>query len=716
VTLPDSSRLGRLMAWLVLIIALLSTFLLSWHGLIDRDVWLHARAGHDILSTGRVPTVNTYSFTAPEHPWLDHEWLFQVVIAVTGPDQDGVGPGPDGVRGWNLLRTALALILALTMMLGDAGTEALRRGRTAGHSAVIGASVLLGMALLWTRLILRPELVSAILLVAVLRGIEGTLAGGIPRRMAWGDPRHPAGRTNWLVLLWAQIHGFAAFAVLLWLLAAVALLVAPSLHTKAVSGSTGERRWRTALLGAGFALLALAATPNGLAGVVYPLRALGQFGPDQPQLGGLVAELVPTLATPNALYTTILLFKLSLAWSLVWIISQWGRLPLLRVLVLVVAAGAALAGQRGLGPYAVVFVLLHTHPAGGPRWPWSHMLPRHAGRGLAILLLAGVTVTTGIWFKQVVNDSFYLAEGVARRWGEGLAPAHAPVASARVVGELGSVRVVANLDAAGCLLAHGPALLFIDGRTEAYPPELWRDYRELRTGGAAALAQLDRLQPDAVCLTLSGSGYALAEQLQHHTGWRILYAGPAALVFAPADRAFDSADPALTAREVLAAATAPGMTSARAADLTLAAAALFRLADQPQKATAALATGASLRPDHATVRHNLGNSLLAKGEIALAKSHFDAALAVNPRLAGSALNAGVCAARMGRTDDALEYLRQAVDTDPRLFGAWANLGTLLASRGETGPAIAALEQALALRPGDRDLRRRIDELRRLRTR
>ena len=221
-----------------------------------------------------------------------------------------------------------------------------------------------------------------------------------------------------------------------------------------------------------------------------------------------------------------------------------------------------------------------------------------------------------------------------------------------------------------------------------------------------------RWQPDAVCLTLAGPFDSLAHQLQQDPDWRLIHAGPVGVVFTPRAGALTDADPATAARILLAGASAPGLTTARAADLTLAAAALFRLAGDRGRAAAALATGAHLRPDHPVLQHNLGNALMAAEDFAAAREHFRAALAVNSRLAGAALNAGVCAVHLGRSDDAIAEFRRAVAIDPELFGAWANLGALLAERGDAEPALEALERALALRPEDSALQTRIDHLRR----
>ena len=490
---PGSPRLRLHHVWLVLPLA--TALLLSWHSLSDRDVWFHARAGRDLLAEGRLTRVNRYSFTAPDHPWLNHEWLFQSAVAVTAPDLPPEGDDP--LLGWSALRLLLVLGLVLVLMLGDGG---LAPGVPPGRIMLTAAATLAALGLIWTRLTLRPELVSYALLAVLVRAAGRTLAAtGVPgRRRDWLDPRRAPGQATLATLLWAQVHGFAGLAPAVWLLAFAAALVEGR-------GRQAIPLARRALGGLALACLALALTPNGPAGLLYPLRALGQFRADQPRLGGMIAELVPLLDTRDALGTTLLVFKVSLAWCGLWIVAQWGRIPLLRVLVLALAAAAALAAQRALGLYAVAFVLLHT----GARWPLRgvgrlRLPPRWHRAGLPACGLLLVAVCA-LWWPAIHSDRFYLGEGVARRWGAGLTPAHVPLGALAELERNGVPTLLTNIDAAGAALALGRAAVFIDGRTEAYPPALWRDYAALRGGGDAADAVLSRWQPGSVLLAY-GSG------------------------------------------------------------------------------------------------------------------------------------------------------------------------------------------------------------------
>jgi len=97
--LPPSS--DRRIPWTGLPAAALVTLLaalLAWHSLTDLDIWFHLRAGRDLLSGHGFPHVNTYSFTDTSYTWLNHEWLFQAVLARIAPEGTGFSTTVDRLK------------------------------------------------------------------------------------------------------------------------------------------------------------------------------------------------------------------------------------------------------------------------------------------------------------------------------------------------------------------------------------------------------------------------------------------------------------------------------------------------------------------------------------------------------------------------------------------------------------------------------------------
>jgi len=47
---------------------------------VDPDLWGHLFFGKEILQRGTLPPHNLYSYTAPDHAWINHEWLAEVIL------------------------------------------------------------------------------------------------------------------------------------------------------------------------------------------------------------------------------------------------------------------------------------------------------------------------------------------------------------------------------------------------------------------------------------------------------------------------------------------------------------------------------------------------------------------------------------------------------------------------------------------------------------
>ena len=58
----------------------LGLFTMAARSVTDPDVWWHLRTGQLIAQTHSVFHADPYSFTRLGQPWVDHEWLSQILI------------------------------------------------------------------------------------------------------------------------------------------------------------------------------------------------------------------------------------------------------------------------------------------------------------------------------------------------------------------------------------------------------------------------------------------------------------------------------------------------------------------------------------------------------------------------------------------------------------------------------------------------------------
>jgi hypothetical protein len=88
---PTNVVVGRMLALMA------GATVAAWAG-VDADLWGHLRFGLDLLRDGHLTAIDPYSFTQ-DIPWINHEWLSEVVLALAYR--------AGGVTGMLLLKTAI---------------------------------------------------------------------------------------------------------------------------------------------------------------------------------------------------------------------------------------------------------------------------------------------------------------------------------------------------------------------------------------------------------------------------------------------------------------------------------------------------------------------------------------------------------------------------------------------------------------------------------
>ncbi len=162
---------------------------LAAHRIYDPDFWLHLAAGQFLWETGAVPARNLFSFTHPEHPWVNVYWLYQLLVAGAwrwGQEPAAVAVKVAGVAG-----------LAAVVMLGY-------RDRREPVGLFTASALVLGWLVMLPRLTDRPEVFSFLCLAAMI---------SLGR----------AGRWGWCVgvqVVWANVQGYFVWGPIVLLLAA----------------------------------------------------------------------------------------------------------------------------------------------------------------------------------------------------------------------------------------------------------------------------------------------------------------------------------------------------------------------------------------------------------------------------------------------------------------------------------------------------------------
>jgi hypothetical protein len=282
ITRGDRLLLGTLVAVLGLVATL--------SPIRNYDYWWHLRTGALVVEQGQVPRADPYSFTAAGTPWVDHEWLFQVLAWAA---HERIGPAA-------LVLLKAALVLGLLFL-------ASRLLEREGHGPA-GRAFLLTIAIVGSafRIDVRPELVTLLL---VPLSVHLAMAGRVRGRIA------PLALVVGLCALGANMH----VGVILVPAILLAGALATALRAALVTSEAGERRFAARLFATGaLAAVAVGLNPWGFELYRVPFR---------------VRDVLGSLPWPN----------------LEWVPPTFASTPLFFI-VLVLAALILLAGLRHADP------------------------------------------------------------------------------------------------------------------------------------------------------------------------------------------------------------------------------------------------------------------------------------------------------------------------------------------------------------------------------
>jgi hypothetical protein len=488
------------------IVAFFATALLpraTWP-LVDPDVWWHIRAGQEVIDTGSVPRIDTWSLIAAGGPWTSQDWLANVLLAIGNRL---------GSLGWMLLSLLFALIaVASFAVLWKAISARASAVGWLGRVTWLSAGLLVAGPTLGVRVQVLDLLMSA----AVIWLLWRFLADG---RLLW-----PA-FLPLVAVLWVNLH---AGWPLLFLLGGAVIIgegLDTLLHRHVVPSPPQPRS--VAILGVALlaSALLLVANPNGGDIYRYPLDTLGLGA-----LKGAVGEWQPVRL--DSLFGWLWVAFVGLGVVPTLIIPR-GRLRLSDALILLGLSVMAFMAVRFLlllGPIGGVIVAANLGPAISQSpvgRPSAAMLERMSlpRRSLALPVLTVLLAVLGIGLALL------RASPASQEAEIGVEQPVAAVAwlNANDPGD----RIFNRYEWGGYLGLHRPdEAIYIDGRADVYGDQLIVEYVE--TIGLAIDPQrtLDAHRIDHV-LYLPDS--ALGAWLDDSDRWERAYEDRTAAVWVRAD-------------------------------------------------------------------------------------------------------------------------------------------------------------------------------------
>ena len=448
---------------------------------IDPDVWWHIKFGQAILAAHRWPKNDIYSFSAAGRPWIDSEWLGEILLAT----MYRVG----GMRGLEILLLVLgsAILIALYVL------ATIRCGNSKAGFLTAAAVFVLATP----SFNLRPQMIGYLFLILTLIALERFRQGH--RRGAWLLPI--------LMIIWVNAHPSWTIG-----LGFIGVYLAGGLIEFRV-GDVESRRWSQSDRLQLMAVLLLCAcatliTPYGAGLAKFPF----EFASSLPISLANIKEWLPMpFGAPLGK-----LFLLALSGVVILQLTDHLKWRLEDIALFIFATAAACLHCR----FILIFVPILTLVLATILARWVPRYERAKDQFLINAALMATILTIIVWYFPTQQN---LRKVVGKDY---------PVAAVEYLNNNSVPGPMFNTyDFGGYLvLARGPEhKVFLDGRSELYEPAgALADYFEIANVKPGAFATLQKYGFQSCLLHRDD---ALATVLAALPAWQKVYEDPTSILF-----------------------------------------------------------------------------------------------------------------------------------------------------------------------------------------
>ncbi|MBF0594464.1 MAG: hypothetical protein HQL22_05815 [Candidatus Omnitrophica bacterium] len=237
----------------------------------DLDLWLHLKMGEYIVQHGFVPSFDVLSASFFGKPWVNHEWLFQVLVYLVRQ-----GWGIDGLIYMQVGVVLLTFLIMLVLVYNK------------DRQLLYVPILFLVLQVYQTRFTIRPDIFSLFFFIVYIF----ILSMYLNRR--W---------SVWVLfalqVIWTNMHGYSLWGIIFVLIGLSAEIIkrgVPLPYEWKLVGRLTDDEYQRLWLIAGALIAAMFFNPLGLEGVLYPLRTLLGLSGDSRIFFSHITELQRPLA------------------------------------------------------------------------------------------------------------------------------------------------------------------------------------------------------------------------------------------------------------------------------------------------------------------------------------------------------------------------------------------------------------------------------------
>jgi tetratricopeptide (TPR) repeat protein len=483
--------------WVIpLLLLMVLIFVFSLRQMSDADLGFHLHAGKWITDNQRWPSGDTFTYTVTGNDYVDLHWLFQLSLY-----------GLYSLAGYPALSLWMAALVTVLFFLIFLRTRLL-----CVPMPVTIILVLISAVCMQSRFLMRPELITYLLLTWTLLVLDGYY--------------HNKTRSLYLLpviqLLWVNHHGLF---ILGWFLAGAYYL------SVLIRDKKNDRYFLTWTLGS-FATSLV--NPYFIKGITFPFYLLTRFSRENPFNN--IQEFRPVFESTEPYSVSFILFYLFLLLGIVSFFLTVRKRTVHEALILLVFMVLALTGMRNIPLYILVSVPIigagirdfyHSRLSGKG---WLHAGP--IGLVIGLVLALYIVLLT----LRILTGAFYADQRFKFRTGAGIDRNELEVdACAYIRQNLPEGRIMNDLNTGGWLGWSLGRPVFVDGRLEVMKEDFYREYTSLYSMGGLKYA-VTKYKPDIIVYDYE-SNVAWDFQMREMKEWCPVYLDENVVIFTRASSA-----------------------------------------------------------------------------------------------------------------------------------------------------------------------------------
>ena len=441
----------------------------------DLDLWLHLRMGWWICHHGFVPNYDVLSCTIAGKPWVNHEWLFQVLVY-----QVQRAYGFDGLISMQSFVVALTFLVLLFL------------GYSRERQWLTVFTLLMVLMVYQTRFTIRPDIFSLLFFVLYIY----ILSLHINKRWA-------VYALVVLQILWSNMHGFFFFGPLLVGVGILSEFIKrrlPLPYEWNTVGRLNDEEYGSLKKILPLLILACCVNPLTFKGAWYPVSVFFHLAGDNKIFFEHIVELqkpitAATIFTDKYCYYKILIFISALSF-----VFNRRKIDISSLLVWVIFLGFSLAAIRNLIYFAAAAYMVFM--VNVISLSWENLVPLRFS-SVKFKHLTGIVCKLGlmIWmlnFGLQMSSNGYFDFDTYNRKSEffGVSKRVYPYKAVDfLVREQIKGNFFNDFNSGAYLVgrAYPNIKVFIDGRTEVYGAKFFETYQKIwKDGNAKVFADFER--------------------------------------------------------------------------------------------------------------------------------------------------------------------------------------------------------------------------------